>query len=404
MGNEPFEHLYSREARTQQPSAIREICHLAGQPDIRSLAGGWPDPEILPNKETAEIFSELAKDDPACLLQYGTTEGLKDLKEQICSFYKDSEGLSLKCEELLIIHGAQQGMDLLSRILIEPGDIVFAGLPTYFGGTGAMQSRGAEIIGVPVDEDGLNVEQMKISLKELKAAKPEANIKGIYVIPNFQNPTGATLSLKRRKHLLALADEYDFLIFEDDPYGELRFEDQAIASLRKLDTKERVIHIRSLSKTFSPGVRVAWMTAEKSLIRKMVVSKQFVDSCTNSLGQHIASEFIKKGYLKKQIAKNIEFYSKKRDRVLELLDRHFPATVKYNRPSGGFFIFVHLPENISANDLLQKAKGQKVVFVSGSPFFIDHSGENTFRISYSQVSYEDMEAAVKVLGEILHKL
>lgn len=401
MSIEPFHHMYSREARTQQPSAIREICHLAGQPDVRSLAGGWPDPEILPNKECSEIFQKLVKDDSTCLLQYGTTEGLKELKEQICRFYLKSEGLHLEQDELLIIHGAQQGMDLLSRILIEPGDLVFAGLPTYFGGTGALKSRGAEIIGVQVDENGLNTAKMEKSLIGLSNKNLLDKVKGVYVIPNFQNPTGTTLSSERREHLLELASTYDFLVFEDDPYGELRFEGQKPDSLKKLDQENRVIHIRSLSKTFAPGFRVAWMSGEKNLIRKMAVSKQFVDSCTNSIGQHIACEFIKQGFFEKQIQKNIAFYRTKRDKVLSFLKTHFPKAVKYNKPEGGFFVFVHLPDGINASDLLEDAKQHKVVFVAGSPFFIDNSGWNTFRISYSQANMEDMEKAIEVLGKLL---
>lgn len=396
-----FEHLYGQDVRGQQPSAIREICHLVDQPEMRSLAGGWPDPQTFPSKEVAEIVTRLMNERPEELLQYGTTEGLVDLRRAIARMIKEEEGLSLSEEEIIITHGAQQGMDLLARVLFDHNDVLLAGLPTYFGGTGAVAARGGHIVGVPIDQDGMDTDILEERLKDLCSRGWWA--KGVYVIPNFQNPTGATLTLERRKRMVQLAEEYDLILFEDDPYGELRFEGEPLPSLLALDRNQRVVHIRSLSKTFVPGMRIAWMTAEPGLLRKLVVAKQFVDACSNSFGQHIAGEFISSGYMKKSIRRNNEFYRNKRDAILAMLDRHFPVEVRWNRPEGGFFLFVHLPEYMDAIELLNEALLNKVAFVAGTPFFIDGGGKNTFRISYSQTSIEDMETAVSMIGSLIKK-
>ncbi|NOQ20397.1 MAG: aminotransferase class I/II-fold pyridoxal phosphate-dependent enzyme, partial [Desulfobacterales bacterium] len=258
-----------------------------------------------------------------------------------------------------------------------------------------------ELLGVEIDDDGINTHQVADHLRVLKNSGKRA--KGIYVIPNFQNPTGATLSRKRRKHLIELAATYDLVIFEDDPYGDLRFEGDHLPSLMALDTAGRVIHMRSMSKTFAPGLRVAWIIGQADVVRKMVVAKQFVDVATNTLAQYILLEFISSGLLEKRIELNNQYYKRKRDFMLEQLETHFPAEVQWNRPAGGFFIFVKLPDAMDASELLTDAVKHNVAFVAGAPFFIDQSGKNTFRLSYSQSSEAVIEAAVAELGKLIKK-
>jgi 2-aminoadipate transaminase len=290
-------------------------------------------------------------------------------------------------------------MHLATQVFVDRDEVVMVGLPTYVGGPGAIGSRGGEVAGVPVDHDGMNTEFLNQEVNRLKGSGKR--VKGVYVIPSFQNPTGVTLSLNRRQHLLQLAEEHDLIIFEDDPYGDLRFEGERLPSLKSLDQDGRVIHLRSLSKIFTPGMRLGWAVGEAGTIRQMAVAKQFADCATNTPAQYILLEFIRQGLLDRQIKANVDYYRAKRDFMLEQLDRHFPVEVNWNRPEGGFFIFVHLPKGWDAGELLRRAIEKNVVFVIGQPFFVDGSGRNTFRLSYSQASLEDIEAAIMEIGSLI---
>jgi len=399
VSKDPLKHLYSRETLDAQPSAIRDICALVAQPEVRSLAGGWPDPAKFPIKAIRQIFDDLLVKHGDQLLQYGSTEGLEDLRQVLADRMK-TEGLNNAApDNLIITHGSAQGMHLAAQVFINRGDVVIVGLPTYFGGPGAIHSRGGNVVGVPVDRDGLNPNRLRQEIKLLNAAGKR--VKGVYVIPNFQNPTGVTLSLERRRQIMDLAETHDLVIFEDDPYVDLRFEGKRLPSLKSMDRKGRVIHLRSLSKTFVPGVRLGWAFGEPGAIRQMVVAKQFSDAATNTPAQYILLEFIRLGLLDKQIQENIKFYRAKRDFMLAQMDRHFPPEATWNRPRGGFFIFVELPKNMDAGELFQRSVVKDVAFVTGRPFFVDGSGHNTFRLSYSQAGEEDMEAAIQVIGSLI---
>lgn len=392
-------HLYSKSACCAVPSAIREINKLIDLPNMKSLAGGWPDPAVFPDKDIRRIAGEQLSKNADLVLQYGTTEGLTELRQELADLAARRYGIKCTTDQILLTHGSAQGMDLACRVMIDPDDFVIVGLPTYFGGTGAIMACCGELLGVEIDDDGINTQQVGDQLQILKKSGKRA--KGIYVIPNFQNPTGATLSKKRREHLINLAADYDLVIFEDDPYGDLRFEGDHLPSLMALDTAGRVIHMRSMSKTFAPGLRVAWSIGPPDVIRKMVVAKQFVDVATNTLAQYILLEFIRSGLLEKRIELNNQHYKRKRDFMLAQLETHFPAEVKWNRPAGGFFIFVKLPPAMDASELLAEAVKHNVAFVAGAPFFIDQSGKNTFRLSYSQSSEAVIAAAIEELGRLI---
>ena len=401
MSPSSLDHLYSKSACCAVPSAIREISKLVDHPEMKSLAGGWPDPAVFPCKDILRIATDQLSINADQVLQYGTTEGLTELRQELAHLAAKRYGIVCTADNILLTHGSAQGMDLACRVMIDPNDVVLVGLPTYFGGTGSISACCGELVGVEIDADGLNTIQLADRLQKLKNSGKRA--KAIYVIPNFQNPTGATLSLKRRKHLIDLAAAFDLVIFEDDPYGDLRFEGDHLPSLMALDDAGRVIHMRSLSKTFAPGLRVAWSIGQVDVIRKMVVAKQFVDVATNTLAQHILLEFIRSGMLEKRIELNNQYYKRKRDFMLEQLEIHFPEEVKWNRPEGGFFIFVELPGAMDASELLADAVKHNVAFVAGAPFFIDQSGNHTFRLSYSQSSEAVIEAAVAELGKLIKK-
>lgn len=401
MAKPGLDHLYSKSACCAVPSAIREISKLVDSPGMKSLAGGWPDPALFPADDIIRITAEQLGKHADQVLQYGTTEGLSELRQELARMSAARYGIECSPDQILITAGSAQGMDLACRVIINPDDVVFVGLPTYFGGTGAVMAACGELQGVKIDNDGMNTRHLEDELKALKNSGKRA--KGIYVIPNFQNPTGTTLSLQRRQHLVELAQRYDLVIFEDDPYGDLRFEGRHLPPIMSLDTSGRVIHMRSTSKTFAPGLRVAWTIGPPDMIRKMVVAKQFVDVTTNTLGQYILLEFIRSGLLKKRIKLNNQHYKRKRDFMLEQLEIHFPDPVQWNHPAGGFFIFVRLPQTMDASKLLTKAIEHKVAFVAGEPFFIDHGGTHTFRLSYSQSGESVIEAAVAELGKLIQK-
>jgi len=399
MSNDPLTHLYSSETLAAQPSAIRDICALVAKPEVRSLAGGWPDPEKFPLEAIRRIFDTLITQQGDRLLQYGSTEGLLELRQLLAERMNTEGMVHVGCDNIMITHGSAQGMYLAAQVFVDREDVIFVGLPTYFGGPGAVRSRSGKIVGIEVDEEGLNVEHLRMEASRLKASGKR--VKGVYVIPNFQNPSGATLGLERRRQLVRLAETHDLIIFEDDPYGELRFEGDPLPSLKSLDRSGRVIHLRSLSKTFVPGLRLGWVAGETGTIRQMVVAKQFADAATNTPAQYILYEFIRQGHFDKQIEENVKYYRNKRDFMLAQMDRYFPDEVTWNRPAGGFFIFVHLPTDLDAADLFRQAVDKNVAFVTGQPFFIDGSGHNTLRLSYAQAGHQDIEYAIRKIGDLI---
>ncbi len=398
MDTHPLQHLYSDTAQKAHSSTIRDLCALVARPEIRSLAGGWPDPEVFPGAELSAIFETLMRERRREIFQYGSTEGVLELRQLIAEQLMDTPEV-LAPDSLLITQGSAQGMSLACQVFLDPGDIVLVGLPSYFGGTGAVASRGGVCIGVPVDEQGLDTEALARRLAGLKAEG--RRVKGVYTVPNFQNPAGVTLSLERRQHLLELAAAHDLIVFEDDPYQDLCYEGSALPSLLALDREGRVVQLRSLSKIFSPGLRLGWAAGHPGIIRKMTEAKQFADATSNTPSQFMLLEYIKQDLLAGRIRSNRDFYRQKRDFMLKQMKLHFPEAIAWNTPQGGFFIFVRLPEDWDAADLLQESVDRDVAFVTGQPFFVDGRGKNTLRLSFSQASRDDIQAAITELGELL---
>jgi len=394
-------NLYARRAREVDASAIREICNLVSKREICSMAGGWPDPDTFPAAEIKEIADTILTGYPDKALQYGASEGVAALRETLARWVAERDGIACETENVLVTHGSAQGMELAAKVLLEPGDVAFVGLPTYFGGTGACKTFGAELVGVPLDDDGMNTDILAERIEAVKAAGKRGKL--IYVIPDFQNPTGATLPVERRRRIVELANANDLAVIEDNPYRNICFSGEPLPPIKSFDTEGRVVYLRSFSKIFCPGFRLAFAVAEADMLRKMVIARQFEDCCTNVFVQYILLEFISRGLLDERIEKNSRYYKEKRDILLAALDEHFPDTVRWNRPDGGFFVFVHLPEGMCGEELLRLAVDRDVAFVAGAPFYIDGSGKNTFRLSYAQSGENAMKKAVSIIGRLIEE-
>jgi 2-aminoadipate transaminase len=394
-----LKHLYARRAREVQASAIREICKLIAKPEVRSLAGGWPDPATFPVEEIREISQEVLSQRPDLALQYTTSEGRPELRRYLAEWVKKTDGVDCTPDDLFITHGSAQGMELAAKILVETGDVAFVGLPTYFGGSGACQTFGAELVGVPLDDDGMIPEVLEEKVVKVKQEGKTAKL--VYVIPDFHNPAGTAMPAARRERLVEIASRHDLAIVEDNPYRDLRYSGETIPPVKAYDTEDRVIYLRSFSKIFCPGLRLAFCVAHADAIRRMVIARQFEDCCATAFGQYVLYEFCRRGLLEQQIQKNCDHYRKKRDFLLRAIEKHFPKQVRWNRPEGGFFVFVHLPAGLDGEELLREAVERDVAFVAGAPFFVDGSGKDTFRLSFAQSEPEVMEAAVRELGRLL---
>ncbi|MDH4123424.1 MAG: PLP-dependent aminotransferase family protein [Thermoplasmata archaeon] len=396
--NSGFERLYSEKAKRVVASEVREILKLMHDPDLISFAGGMPNPETFPVNIIKEITLKIFDDSPADVLQYGITEGYPPLRKCL-SEYMCSEDIDCNPDSLMITSGATQAIALACDLLADPGATVMTESPTFLAAIICFRNYGTNIEGFPMDDDGVITDSMEERLREMKKKGIHSPL--FYTIPNFQNPTGVTLTEKRRKKLVDLSNEYDFLILEDDPYRLLRFEGEDIPPIKKHDDTGRVIYASSFSKILSPGMRLGWMIADPSLIRKMTLIKQTSDVSTNVLSQKIAEEYISGGYLKNHLPKIQKFYGHKQKVMISALKKYFPKDVKWTHPQGGMFLWAELASNIDTNLLLKKAIKKKVAFVQGRCFFPDHSGKNTMRLSFSYPSDENIEEGIRRLAELI---
>jgi len=304
-------------------------------------------------------------------------------------------------DNIIITSGSQQGLDLVSKALVDPGDIVIVELPSYLAALNVFRSYGAEMIGVPMDSEGMQMELLENTLE--KIISKGKKVKFVYTISNFQNPAGVTMSLPRRKKILEIAQKYDFFILEDNPYDKLRFEGEPIPSIFSFDYEGRVINLGTFSKILCPGLRLAWVSGNTEIIDKIAILKQATDLCTPIFNQMIASAYCDQGYIDKNIQSNISIYKEKRDIMLQSLEKHFPEVASWTKPDGGFFVFVTLPEYIDTDEMLTDAIEEKVAYVSGSSFYADGKGKNTLRLSFCYPSKEDIEEGIKRLGKVISK-
>ncbi|HID93089.1 MAG TPA: PLP-dependent aminotransferase family protein [bacterium (Candidatus Stahlbacteria)] len=398
-----FEDKLSVRAKTMKRSVIRELLKLVTEPDIISFGGGMPDPSLFPTQLVADIAQEVLEKEGKKVLQYGPTEGDKEFKQQLAKRYEKMEGIKLTEENILITTASQQGLDLVSKIFIDPGDIVIVGLPTYLGGLAAFNSYGARLIGIPLDDNGMQVDIIKERLKELRRA--QRRVKFIYVVPDFQNPSGVTMSIERRKRLIEIAEAYDILIFEDTPYRDLRYSGESIPSFFSLAPRGRVVSIFTFSKILFPGMRLGYIFGSKEIIDKLVIAKQATDLCSPTFTQAIVREIMKKDLLDGHIQKLIVRYRDKRECMLAALERYMPNVdgLSWTRPDGGLFLWLKLPEYMDADKLLPRALKRKVAYIVGSAFYCDGSGKHTMRLNFSYPTFELIEKGIKRLGELIRE-
>lgn len=391
---------YSVIARRMKRNVIRELLKLTSQPDIISFAGGLPDPTAFPIEEFKDISREVLDREGASALQYGETEGDPRLRQAIAELMS-REGAKVTKDNILVTVASQQGLDLLGRVFIDPSDPVLVELPSYIGGLQAFAAYGAHMHGVPIDEDGLRVDLLEETLEQLRLE--EEHYKLIYVVPDFQNPGGVTLSAPRRRKLMDLAEQYQVLVLEDSPYRQIRFEGEDPPCLFSLDESNNVITLGTFSKILVPGVRVGWVMGHPDIIHKLVTAKQSLDLCTPQFCQAIIYEFMRRGLLDAHIEQLKVLYRKKRDAMHTALSEHMPEGVHWTKPQGGLFLFVHLPEHINAEEMFFEAVEQKVAYVIGSAFYCNGRGQNTLRLNFSYPSEEKIYEGIRRLGEVVKK-
>jgi len=403
-----WQQRYAQRTQRMGSSAIRELLKLTAQPDIISFAGGLPAPELFPIGEFMAAAQAVLERAGREALQYGTTEGYPPLREMIVR-HMARYGIVVGIDHVLITSGSQQALDLIGKVLINPGDRILTEEPTYLGALQAFTTYGAEYVTIPVDGDGLQTARLEEALR--------SGPKFLYVLPNFQNPSGTTLPLERRLELVALSERYGVPIIEDDPYGQLRFEGRHIQPLVTLDAEGQhcendgryrgnVIYLSTFSKTLAPGLRLGWVVAPTEVIRRMVLAKQGTDLHTSSFDQMVVHEAARGGFIDRHVLRIREVYRRRRDVMLGCLERAFPdpaAGVRWTRPQGGLFLWVMLPERIDAASLFDEAIREKVAFVPGAAFHPLGGGQNTMRLNFSNASEAMIEQGMTRLCRVIRR-
>ncbi len=390
-----MEYKFSDRVSNLKPSAIREIFKYAADPEVVSLSAGNPSPDAFPVKEIAEISENVLKNNPISVLQYSVSEGYTPLREHLRDYMKREHSTGNENDDIIITTGAQQIMDLCSKAILNEGDVVICEAPSFIGSLNTFRSYNAKLVGVTVESDGMNIEELENALK----SNPNAKI--IYTIPNFQNPSGVTTCLEKRKKIYELAKKYGVLILEDNPYGDLRYSGENIPNIKSLDTDGIVIYAGSFSKVISPGIRVAYSIAPKPVFQKLVVCKQGNDVHTNIWSQYVCDEFITKYDFNSHLAKLRSIYTKKADFCMALLDKYCKPAITYNRIDGGLFIWCDLPQSINMQEFCKRAVEHKVCVVPGNAFLTDESDPcNSFRINFSTPTDEQLEKGIKILGKL----
>ncbi|MBR4319247.1 MAG: PLP-dependent aminotransferase family protein [Oscillospiraceae bacterium] len=389
-------YQFSEKVSHLQASAIREILKFTSEPGVISFAAGNPAPEAFPVETVREIASELFQNDPISVLQYGITEGYLPLRNLMKERMKAQGNFKEDSEELIITSGAQQVMELACKSMCNPGDTLICEAPSFIGSLNAFKSYNVNLVGVPLDDEGMNPELLEKALKE------NPNTKLIYLILNFQNPTGKTTTLKRRKELYALAQKYDTMIIEDNPYGDLRFSGEDVPTMKSMDTDGRVIYAGSFSKVLAPGIRVGYGIAPKEVISKMVVCKQVSDVQTNNFGQMLAYQFMQKVDFDAHLAGLRAIYKQKAERMLNGIAEHFSKQVAYTKPEGGLFLWCTLPEGSDMSGFCTKAVQEyKIAVVPGNAFMVSEQDITySFRLNYSTPTDEAIDKGIATLGQL----
>ena len=388
-------YTFSNRMSTMRGSAIREIFKYAADPSVISLAGGNPAPELFPAADLGDIATEYLHNEPVLSLQYGVTEGYTPLRDVIKERLKRVENIGTDNDELIVVSGGQQGIELLTKCLINEGDTVIVEEPSFIGATNAFRSYGAHLAGVPVEEDGMNLEALEKVIAENK------NIKMIYTIPTFQNPMGVTMSVEKRRKLYEIAKKNNILILEDNPYGELTFDGTKTPTIKSMDTEGIVAYSGSFSKILAPGLRLGFLCAPKEIIAKVVIGKQISDVHTPMITQLLAHAYLTRFDIDELIVQMRANYAHKCETMLRAMEEYFPKDIFYTKPRGGLFIWCDLGHGLDTGALAKKAIEKKVVFVPGSTFMVDMTkATSTLRLNYSTMSDEKIVEGIKRLGEV----
>lgn len=382
-----------------KPSAIREIFKSLGKPGCISFAAGNPSPESFPVEDIKRIAADILTEEPITALQYGITEGYPKLRELVASRLKRLYNIGTDDDDTIIVTGGQQGIELTCKVMCNEGDVVICENPSFIGALNAFRSLGAELKGVPLKDDGIDLTALEETLK----ANPRAKL--LYVIPSFQNPAGITSTLENRKAVYELARKYDIVIIEDNPYGDLRFEGENVPAYKSFDVDGRVVYCGSFSKILSSGMRVGTLTANKELVSKIVVAKQVEDVHTNVFFQMVCARYMTECDLEAHIEKIRALYRHKSSLMLKALDEYMPADVKFTRPQGGIFLWCSLPEGYELSEFVKRCSEKNVFVVPGTAFLPDESEPTrSFRLNYSMPSDEEIERGIKLLAEVIEEM
>ena len=395
-----MKYEFSENMKNLKSSEIRDLLKYAHVPGMISFGGGLPNPESFPTEELKAILDDIMENYASSALQYGETEGLSELKEQLADYLKRDENINVNPENIMLTTGSQQALYALPIIFANPGDYVITEAPTYVGMLSSLNANQIKSVSVSLDEQGMITTELEDKLKDLKSrgVKP----KFIYTIPTFQNPAGYTMTLDRRKYLLELATQYNVPIIEDNPYGDLRYSGQKIPTLKSMDKNEMVSYLGTFSKIMAPGLRTGFTVSQPEVLDEFNKLKQAMDLATNSLSQYIAYEYIRKGIIYKQVPKTIDLYRRKRDIMLEALDDDMEDAT-WSRPDGGMFLWVKLNKNIDSLKMLKRAINNKVAYVTGSAFYHNEPERNTMRLNFTYSSDDDIKEGIKRLAKTVRE-
>ena len=392
-----LEKRFATRAAGMLPSEIRSLFAVASRPEIVSLAGGMPNLSALSMDVMAGVVNDLILTNGAEALQYGSGQGHPKLREQICDVMA-LEGIRANPDDLVVTTGSQQALDLISRIFIDPGDVVLVEAPSYVGALGTFRQYEASVVHIEMDNDGLVPESLRAAIKSVRAAGRK--IKFLYLIPNYQNPTGVCLPADRRTEILTICREAEIFVVEDNPYGLLGFDKPSPNAMRAEDS-ENVIYLGSFSKTIAPGLRVGWALVPQSLKDKLVIASESSILCPSNFTQLTIASYLANQPWRDQIASFCELYKVRRDAMLETLEEHFPSEATWTKPGGGFYVWVNLPAEIDTKALMPKAIVAKVAYVPGSAFYADGLGSWSMRLSYCHPTPERIREGVKALGGVI---
>jgi 2-aminoadipate transaminase len=394
------EYNFSSMATRLRRTEIRELLKLTRLPNTISFGGGLPDPAIFPYEAVEAASLRAIRENGRLALQYSPTEGEPLLREQIAAFQK-RQGEDVDPSDMIIVSSSQQALDLLGKVFLDPGDAVIVERPCYVGAIQAFRAYGAEFHGIEMDDDGIIPEKLERALARLVSGGKKP--KFIYLIPDFQNPSGRNLSLDRRHEVLEIANRYDLPIIEDSPYRELRYSGELIPSIRSLDRDERVIQMKTLSKIFCPGFRLGWLIAPPPVLEKLIMSKQGTDLCTSAYVSIVTAYLLMDGHIEKQIEISRELYARKAATMLKALETSMPPNegIEWSRPDGGMFLWLRLPPYMDTVEMIKQAVDKRVAYVVGSAFYTDGSGRNEMRLNFSYPTEEQIVVGIERLAEVI---